>query len=644
MSELDQGPQSAVKRALIEIRRLKSKLAEAKALSREPVAVVGLAIRAPGGATDAEAFWALLTRDGDAIEATPASRWNTAEPDAPGRISGRHGAFLADPDLFDPEFFGIAPREAESMDPQHRLLLEATWEALENAAIAPSALAGSRAGVFVGLSNSDYGRMLLQNREDVDAYTSFGAASSIGAGRISYFLNAQGPSVVVDTACSSGLAAVHLACNSLHSGETDLAIVGAANLMLSPEVSVSFTKARMLAPDGRCKTFDEDADGYVRGEGCIVVVLKPLSKALAAKDRVLAVIAGSAMNHDGRSAGLTAPNGPAQERVIEAALEAAKIEPQDVDYVEAHGTGTPLGDPIEVQALAAVYGRGRSPARALRIGSVKTVVGHLEAAAGLAGLAKVALGFRHERLPASRNFSRPNSRIAWDELPIRVVARDEPWPRGDQPRRAGLSAFGFSGTNVHLVLAEPPAPPARAAPAAGQQVLCLSATTQKALRACVQRYRDWLPASSERLEDVCYTAAFGRSHHAERAAFLAGELRCHDRGTRGVAAGARPTPTGRSLRLLAGSGPPDGGGPVSGRRRCRLAVSLCRPGLPADRRADLSVPAPELLAARPPSSGAGPDAGGPGMGRGRPHRAAAERERPTRLGHRQLRAALGPDG
>ena len=366
---------SPVKQALLDIRRLRARLAERRTLGPEPVAIVGMAVRFPGGIVCPDDFWKALAAGEHAITAIPVDRWDDgtlydADADRPGKTYSRHGGFLTDIDRFDAEFFGITPREAESMDPQHRILLELTWEALEHAGIPATRLSGTHAGVFIGLSNSDYGRLLLGTREDIDAYSSLGVAASIAAGRISYFLDVKGPSLVVDTACSSSLTALYLGCRSLAAGDSSLAIVGAANLILTPDVTTSFSHARMLARDGQCKTFDAEADGYVRGEGCAVVILKRLRDAHADGDRVLAVIRGSAANHDGRSAGLTAPNGPAQKAVILAALQDAKLTPGDVDYVEAHGTGTPLGDPIELLGpWRRLWPRSASrPAAASRLG------------------------------------------------------------------------------------------------------------------------------------------------------------------------------------------------------------------------------------------------------------------------------------
>jgi 3-oxoacyl-(acyl-carrier-protein) synthase/SAM-dependent methyltransferase len=528
MSELDQ--MSPVKRALVEIRRLKAKLAERPQGSTEPVAILGAALRFPGGLADPDSFWRLLADGGEAIGPTPQDRWDAdalfdPAPDAPGRTYATRGGFLADVDLFDAEFFGVTPREAESMDPQQRILLELAWEALERAGIDPTGLRGTRTGVFLGLSHSDYGRLLLQPAEDIDAYSSSGGALSIAAGRIAYALDLRGPNLVVDTACSASLMALHLACRSLRAGECDLALVGGANLMLAPEATISFSHGRMLSPDGRCKTFDAAADGYVRGEGCAVVVLKRLGEARAAGDPVLAVVRGSAANHDGRSAGLTAPNGPSQEAVIRAALADAGLSAADIDYVEAHGTGTSLGDPIELQALAAAYG-DRAGGRPLRVGSVKTNLGHLEATAGLAGVLKTALALEREALPPHRNFERPSPHVDWDRAPLTVGVDLSPWPRGERPRRAGVSAFGFSGANVHVILEEAPRPAAAERPAAdadGPQLFCLSARSPEALRALAGRYVDWLAASPGSLADICRSAAVGRAHHAHRLAVLASD-------------------------------------------------------------------------------------------------------------------------
>ena len=405
---------SPVKRAIVELRRARGRIEALERAKSEPIAIIGAGLRFPGGANDLENFWRLL-RDGiDTVTEVPADRWDIEafydpDPDAPGKMSTRWGSFLDDVDKFDADFFGISPREAVTMDPQQRLLMTVAWEALENAGQSPQRLMGSSTGVFVGIAGTDYLQMQLQRSsyEEIDAYLASGSCHSVAAGRLSYFLGLQGPSIAVDTACSSSLVAVHLACQSLRSGECNLALAGGVNLILSPEMVINFSKARMMAADGRCKVFDAAADGYVRGEGGGIVVLKRLSDAEKDGDRILAVIRGSAVNQDGRSNGLTAPNGPAQQAVIRQALSNAEVKPAEVDFVETHGTGTALGDPIEVQALAAALGEGRGQDRPLTIASIKTNIGHLESAAGVAGLMKVVAGVgstrRYRRICTSKN-------------------------------------------------------------------------------------------------------------------------------------------------------------------------------------------------------------------------------------------------
>lgn len=509
---------SPVKQALLEIRDLRARLAQVEEERHEPIAIVGLGLRAPGGAGTPEVLWAQL-RDGfDAITETPVERWDNgvlydADPDAPGKVSTRFGGFLRDVEQFDAPFFGVSRREAESIDPQHRLLLEVTWEALERAGIAPDQLAGTDAGFFVGIANSDYWRALYAEPSAIDVYAGMGGALSVAAGRLAYFLGAHGPTMCVDTACSSSLVSIHLACQSLRRGETSLALAGGVSLVLSPAGTINFSKARMLAPDGRCKTFDASADGYVRSDGCAMVVLKRLSTARADGDRVLAVIRGSAVNQDGRSNGLTAPNGAAQEAVIRLALRDAGVTPHDVHYVESHGTGTPLGDPIELRAMGAAYGAGRAADAPVVVGSVKTNVGHLEAAAGVMGLAKVLLSLQHEFIPPHLHVAAPTPLVAWNDLRLRLpAAGGEAWPRGAARRLAGLSSFGFSGTNAHLIIEEGDAgavPDTRPAPPI--HLVPLSARTPDALRAVSAAYADALGRRDVTLVDLAHTAAVGRA-------------------------------------------------------------------------------------------------------------------------------------
>ncbi|MDC0667762.1 type I polyketide synthase [Nannocystis radixulma] len=443
-------PKDILARALVELRTLRQRLADAQRAQREPIAVVGLGCRFPGGADGPDAFWRLLSAGVDATGELPPGRWPEHDHDPPGMYT-RRGGWLAAVDGFDARFFGLSEREAHSLDPQHRLALEVAWEALEHAAIAPDRLRRSRTGVFFGVSTSDYAHLLARHvpLADVDGYFGPGTALNFIPGRIAYFLGLQGPSLAVDTACSSSLVAVHLACASLRARETDLALAGGVNLILGPAGHLVLCRGRVLSPRGRCHTFDAAADGYARGEGCGVVVLRRLADALAAGDPVLAVIRGSAVNQDGPSSGLTVPNPAAQEAVIRDALAFAGLEPAAVDYVEAHGTGTPLGDPIEARALAAALGPGR--ARPLLLGTVKTNIGHTEAAAGIAGLIKTVLAVHHGALPRHLHFREPNPAIAWDRLPLEVVREHRPWPEG--PRIAGVSSFGASGTNAHVILA-----------------------------------------------------------------------------------------------------------------------------------------------------------------------------------------------
>ena len=493
----------------------------------EPIAIIGIGCRFPG-AKDPAAFWQLLRNGVDAIHEVPADRFDQhafydPDPATPGKMNTRWGGFLEQVDQFDANFFGISPREALRMDPQQRLLLEVTWEALQDAGQVPERLVGTQTGVFIGIATNDYGRLQWNELERIDAYSGTGNAQSIAANRISYLFDFRGPSLAIDTACSSSLVAVHLACCSLRNGESTLALAGGVNLILSPAIAINFTKAGAMAPDGRCKAFDARANGYVRSEGAGVVVLKPLSKALADGDPIYAVIRGSAVNQDGRSNGLMAPNPLAQEAVLREAYRQAAVSPGMVQYVEAHGTGTLLGDPIEAKALGAVLGVERPPGRACALGSVKTNLGHLEAAAGIAGLIKVALVLRHREIPPSLHFEKPNPHIPFDELPLRVQTTLSSWPAESGPALAGVSSFGFGGTNAHIVLEE--APPAKigmaeAAPKTGTYLLPLSARTPEALQALARGYQDFLaaPESAAALPEICYTASARLSHHDFRLA------------------------------------------------------------------------------------------------------------------------------
>ncbi|MCV7380588.1 polyketide synthase [Mycobacterium alsense] len=517
----------------------------APARTDEPIAIVAVACRFPG-ATDPEAFWELLAGGVDAIREVPDDRFDIDEfydpdPDTPGKIYSRFGGFLDEIDGFDPEFFGISPREAMWIDPQQRLMLETVWEGIERAGYAPSAMRGSRSGIFVGVGANEYSHLLSSDSvEKLEPHFITGNALNAISGRVAFALGLEGPAVAVDTACSSSLVAVHQACQALHSGDCDLALAGGVNVLLSPVSIIAASRARMLSPVGRCKTFDASADGYVRSEGCGILVLKRMSDAVRDGDRICAVIPGSAVNQDGASSGLTVPNGGAQQRLINAALARAGLAGGDVDYLEAHGTGTALGDPIEVQAAGAVYGAARDADRPLLMGSVKTNIGHLESASGVAGLIKVVLSLQHEMLPQSLHFETPSPHIPWDSLPVRVVDQAVPWQTNGRPRRAGVSSFGFTGTNAHVLIEEAPSPSPTAdeystgavspddtgaSPTDAQgdpvDVLPLSARSAQALVALAQRYGDWLNAHPKvDIGDVCFTAGSGRSHFEHRAALV----------------------------------------------------------------------------------------------------------------------------
>ena len=465
------------------------------------IAIIGMGCRFPG-ANDPEQFWQLLKNGKDAI--SKCDRWE-----------GDWGGFIDDVDKFDPQFFGITPREAQSIDPQQRLFLEVSWSALENAGVADRSLAGSNTGVFVGISSSDYSQLRLRYGAEIDAYLGTGNAHSIAANRLSYLLDLKGPSMAVDTACSSSLVAIHLASQSLKTGECDRAIVGGVNLMLTPELTQTFKLAGMMAPDGRCKTFDADADGYVRGEGCGVVILKRLTDARQDGDRILAVIKGSALVQDGRSNGLTAPNGLSQQAVIRSALANANISPDLVSYVESHGTGTSLGDPIEVNSLKAVLGTERT--KSCYLGSLKTNIGHLEAAAGIAGLIKAVLCMQHEAIPANLHFKRLNPLIDLSDSKIEIPQQLEPW---HSDKYAGVSSFGFGGTNAHVVLADGERGQVEREKLLERplHLFTLSAKSEPALKDLVSNYQNYLTDTKANIADVCYTAGAGRTHFNYRMA------------------------------------------------------------------------------------------------------------------------------
>ena len=524
--------------------------------SWQPIAIVGMACRFPGG-PDLETFWQLLDSGQTAVtEGTPGSgvgRVGQLFPDGPVEWPAcRYGAFVDDIDQFDAEFFRISPLEAQLLDPQQRMMLETCWRALEDAGIDPEGLKGSRTGVYAGMSNNDYRHLILAGRENAERaaglYSVTGSSLSPAIGRVSFVLGFEGPAMVVDTACSSSLVAVHQAVAGLHRGDADLALVGGVQAILFGRLSALRAKAGMLSPNGRCKTFDAAADGYVRGEGCGIVVLKRLDEAITDGDRIWAVIRGSAVNQDGTGPGLTVPEGPAQQRAIEAALARAGIGPTEVDYLEAHGTGTPVGDPTEFEAAGTVYGKGRDADHPLLIGSVKTNIGHLESAAGVAGLIKAVLALKRGIIPQHLHFETPSPDLDWDRLPVRVTAEPTPWPAVDRPSRAGVNSFGFSGTNAHVILeafgAPHPSERGEIHVAAGPRraitlpdvpepsirdakrirLLPLSAKSDVALHDLAGRYLEWLDerelSDADSLSDMAWTAGVGRSHFNHRAGVL----------------------------------------------------------------------------------------------------------------------------
>lgn len=484
----------------------------------DQIAIIGIGCRFPN-AGNPESFWHLLHNGVHTITEIPSNRWDVEalyhpEPTTPGKMNTRWGSFLEQVDMFEPSFFGISSREAESMDPQHRLVLEVAWEALEHGGMAPNKLAGSQTGVFLGIVACDYGRLMFKDRLNIDAYGGIGITPSLAANRLSYVLNLHGPSLAIDTACSSALVALHYACQSLQSGESNLCLTGGVNLVLSPEYTISFSQARMMAKDGFCKTFDKDADGYVRGEGCGIIVLKRLSDALQDRDNILAVIKGSAVNNDGLTNGITAPNGPSQQAVIGQALENAGLEPAQISYVEAHGTGTSLGDPIEIESIKAVLGRGRSHLQSCGIGSVKTNIGHVEAAAGIAGLIKMVLSLKHQQIPPHLHLKELNPLIQIEGTPFFIPTECQSWSVATEPRFGGVSSFSFGGTNCHVILSEAPRQETRANEIERPvHIIALSAKNQKALSELVERYEGHLKSnSSANLADVCFTANTGRTH------------------------------------------------------------------------------------------------------------------------------------
>ncbi|MFF3847897.1 type I polyketide synthase [Streptomyces sp. NPDC002328] len=509
----------------------------------EPIAVVSMACRLPGGIDTPEAFWELLAAGGDAVGGLP-SRWDRLgvydpDPEAVGKSYAREGGFIEDVEGFDPAFFGISPREAVSMDPQQRIVLETAWEALERAGVRPDSLGGSNTGVYLGAMTSDYGHQ-GHDLDALDGYTSTGYAGSVVSGRVSYTLGLQGPAITVDTACSSSLVALHLAANALRQGECDIALAGGVTVMNTPALFVEFSRLKGMAADGRCKSFSAGADGAGWAEGAGVLVLKRLSAAERDGDRVLAVIRGSAVNQDGRSQGLTAPNGPSQQRVVQAALDASRLSPADIDAIEAHGTGTSLGDPIEAGALAEVFGPDRAGERPVWLGSSKSNIGHAQAAAGVVGVMKMVLALQHDTLPKTLHAEEPSPLIGWDGSGLALLQEARTWQRdASRPRRAGVSSFGLSGTNAHVIVEEPPAAVESATPVtAGPVPVVVSGQSEDALRAQAERWTAWLDEQPNvPLADVAVTAARHRTHFEHRASITADDTAALVEALRALAAG-----------------------------------------------------------------------------------------------------------
>ncbi len=520
-----------LKQALIALKEMRAKLDAIEQARTEPIAIIGMGCRFPGANT-LEAFWQLLQEGVDAITKVPADRWDVhalydPDPMAPGKINTHWGGFLEQIDQFDPGFFGISPREAARMDPQQRLVLEVAWEALENAGQTKTQLAGSQTGVFMGVHShsSDYWGLQSETPEHLDIYSGTGTAHSVFSGRLSYLLDLQGPSLAVDTACSSSLVAVHLACQSLRTGETRMALAGGVNLMVSPSFTIVTSKMDMLAADGRCKVFDVQGDGLVRGEGCGVIVLKRVSDAVADGDPILAVIRGSAVNQNGHANGLTALNGLAQQSVVRQALENAGVNPSQISYVETHATGTPLADSIEVEALEEVFKSAGRQDQTCALGSVKANIGHLEGAAGIAALIKTVLALQHEAIPPLIHFTELNPLISLENTAFVIPTELQPWPSGAESRFAGVSSFGWSGANAHVILGEAPKTAAtdKVPQTSRVHLLPLSAHTPEALLSLAQSYQDFLSHGKGHdyaLQNICYTATVRRHHHPCRLALV----------------------------------------------------------------------------------------------------------------------------
>ncbi|RRD47244.1 type I polyketide synthase [Tessaracoccus sp. OH4464_COT-324] len=542
------------RRALAVIEKLREELAEARAEAFSPIAVIGMGCRYPGGADDPKRYWDILMRCIDGVGEVPLDRWDAEgyfDPDGgPGRSTSRWGGFLEGIDQFDPGFFQLSMREAVETDPNQRLALEVAWHAFEDAGIV-GRLAGSRTGIFVGVVGNDYATTYFTDPKHLSAYAATGTAHSILSGRLAYLFDTRGPALSIDTACSSSLVAIFEACRALQTRDCDVALAGGVNVMLSPLPNVAFSQFNMLSPTGRCRSFDASADGFVRSEGCGMVVLKRLSDAQADGDRVLAVIRGGAMNQDGRSTGLTAPNVDSQRALLHEALRSARIQPEQISFVEAHGTGTSIGDPIEAAALADVYHADEG--NEWFLGTVKSNLGHMEAAAGVAGFTKVVLALQHQTIPPNLHYEALNPFIDSERVPFKVPTEPVPWLPRSGSRVAGVSSFGLSGTNVHLLVEEAPDPgsfPESPTSDSFPQILPFSAASPNAVRELARLHRAALEDESVGVADYCWSTAMGRFPLPYRAAVVGNtraELRqalaeVAKRPNEGISYSGRPAP------------------------------------------------------------------------------------------------------